>query len=114
MTVKDEAVDNHIEHIINFRRRLHREPELSFEEFQTTNLIENGLGDTRIKFHELSEKTGLIGVMEKDPGLDYIGVRADMDALPVTEMTELDFKSEKDGGKHACGQDIPTNNDYGV
>ncbi|HIW13468.1 MAG TPA: amidohydrolase [Candidatus Salinicoccus stercoripullorum] len=113
MTVKDEAVDNHIEHIINFRRRLHREPELSFEEFQTTNLIENGLGDTRIKFHELSEKTGLIGVMEKDPGLDYIGVRADMDALPVTEMTELDFKSEKDGVMHACGHDIHTSIVYG-
>src|SRR5699024_3042500 len=145
MTVKDEAVDNHIEHIINFRRRLHRKPELSFEEYQTTNLIDNGLGDTRIKFrmrlhrepersfeefqkkniienglgdtkikfHEHSEKTGLIGVMEKDPGLDYIGVRADMDALPVTEMTELDFKSEKDGVMHACGHDIHTSIVYG-
>src|SRR5699024_11825287 len=94
------------EHIINLRRLLQLERKLSFEEYQTTNLIENGLGDTRIKFHELSEKTGLIGVMEKDPGLDYIGVRADMDALPVTEMTELDFKSEKDGVMHECGHNI--------
>src|SRR5699024_11615197 len=113
MTVKDEAVDNHIEHIINFRRRLHREPELSFEEFQTTNLIENGLGDTRIKFHELSEKTGLIGVMEQDPGLDYIGGRADMDALPVTVMTAIHFKSEKDAMMHECGYDIHTSVVYG-
>jgi len=113
MTVKDDVVDNHIEHIINFRRRLHREPELSFEEFQTTTLIENGLEDTKIEFHELSEKTGLIGVMEKAPSFDYIGVRGDMDALPVTEMTDLDFKSERDGVMHACGHDIHTSIVYG-
>lgn len=113
MTVKDEVIDTHLEHIINFRRRLHREPELSFKEFQTTNLIENGLEDTQIKFYDLSEKTGLIGVLEKDPSYDYIGVRGDMDALPVTEMTNLDFKSENEGVMHACGHDIHTSIVYG-
>ncbi|MBY8911114.1 hypothetical protein K6L05_15295, partial [Salinicoccus roseus] len=67
MTAKDEAIDKHMNHVINFRRRLHQEPELSFKEFETTKLVAHGLEDTRIKFYELSEKTGLIGVLEKDP-----------------------------------------------
>src|SRR5690625_2471596 len=104
MAVKEEVIDNHLDHIINFRRRLHKEPELSFKEYETTKLVQNGLEDTKIKFYELSEKTGVIGLLEKDPKFEYIGVRADMDALPLTERTGLDFKSENDGVMHACGQ----------
>ncbi|MFC3389698.1 M20 family metallopeptidase [Salinicoccus sesuvii] len=113
MTLKDRVIEDHLEHIVNFRRKLHKEPELSFEEYQTTKLVANGLEDTKIKFYELSENTGLIGVMEKDPGLEYIGVRADMDALPITEENDLDFKSENEGVMHACGHDIHTSIIYG-
>ncbi|WP_051682989.1 M20 metallopeptidase family protein [Salinicoccus luteus] len=112
-TAKDEAIDKHLKHVTNFRRRLHQAPELSFEEYETTKLVANGLEDTRIEFYELSEKTGLIGMLEKDPSYEYIGVRADMDALPITEQTDLDFKSENEGVMHACGHDIHTSIVYG-
>lgn len=113
MSVKENAIDSHMEHIINFRRRMHRNPELSFKEFETTKLIAQGLEDTKIKFHELSQETGLIGVLEKDPGLEYVAVRADIDALPIHEQTDLDFKSEIDGRMHACGHDIHSSILYG-
>ncbi len=113
MSVIEETIDNHLEHIINFRRRMHRNPELSFKEFETTRLIEQGLEDTKIKFHELSQKTGLIGVLEKDPKFEYVAVRADIDALPIHEQTDLDFKSEIDGRMHACGHDIHSSILYG-
>ncbi|MCG1009813.1 amidohydrolase [Salinicoccus sp. ID82-1] len=113
MTVKDRAIDNHLEHVINFRRRLHKAPELSFKEYETTKLVAHGLEDTDIEFYELSEDTGLIGVLEKDPSYEYIGVRADMDALPITEENDLDFKSENEGVMHACGHDIHTSIIYG-
>lgn len=113
MAVKEEVIDNHLEHIINFRRRLHKAPELSFKEYETTKLVQNGLEDTKIKFYELSEKTGVIGILEKDPKFEYIGVRGDMDALPLTERTGLDYKSENDGVMHACGHDIHTSIMYG-
>src|SRR5699024_11390518 len=105
MAVKEEMIDNHLEHIINFRRRLHKEPELSFKEYETTKLVQNGLEDTKIKFYELSEKTGVIGILEKDPKFEYIGVRGDMDALPLTERTGLDYKSENDGVMETDGHD---------
>lgn len=113
MSVKEEAIDNHLEHIINFRRRMHKNPELSFKEFETTKLIENGLEDTKINFYELSKDVGLIGMLEKDLSYDYVAVRADIDALPIHEETNLDFKSEVDGKMHACGHDIHTSILYG-
>lgn len=113
MSVKEQTIDNHLEDIIDFRREMHRNPELSFKEFETTKRIENRLGDTKIKFHELSEKTGLIGVLEKNPDFEYVAVRADIDALPIHEQTDLDFKSEIDGRMHACGHDIHSSILYG-
>src|SRR5699024_10938171 len=53
------------------------------------------------------------GILEKDSKFEYIGVRADMDALPLTERTGLDYKSENDGIMHACGHDIHTSIMYG-
>ena len=113
MAVKEEVIDNHLDHIINFRRRLHKNPELSFEEYETTKLIANGLEDTKIEFYELSEKTGLIGMLEKDPDYEYVAVRADIDALPIHEETDLEFKSETEGRMHACGHDIHSSILYG-
>ncbi len=113
MSVKESTIEKHMEHIINFRRHMHRNPELSFKEFETTKYIRQGLEDTRIKFHELSEETGLIGVLEKDPSFEYVAVRADIDALPIHEETDLDFKSEIDGRMHACGHDIHSSILYG-
>jgi len=113
MSVKEEVIDKHLDHIVNFRRRLHKKPELSFKEFEMTDMIVNGLEDTKIKFYELSEDTGAIGVLEKDPDYEYVGVRADIDALPIEEETDLEFKSEIDGRMHACGHDIHSSILYG-
>lgn len=113
MTYKSDVIDKHIDHIIDFRRTLHKNPELSFKEFETTKRILEGLEDTKIKFYDLSRETGLIGMLEKDPSYDYIAVRGDIDALPIEEQTDLDFKSQNEGIMHACGHDIHASIIYG-
>lgn len=85
---------------------LHRNPELSFEEFETTAFIKQILSSEGIEILDLPLKTGLVArVKGLLPG-KKIAFRADIDALPITEQTNLPYKSQKDGKMHACGHDI--------
>ncbi|KIH70661.1 M20 metallopeptidase family protein [Salinicoccus roseus] len=106
-------IEDEIDGIVEFRREMHKTPELSFKEFLTTEKLKNELGQDIIKFHELSEKTGLIGIIKKDSSYKTIAIRADIDALPITENTGLNFSSENEGIMHACGHDIHTSILYG-
>ncbi|MFC3419010.1 M20 family metallopeptidase [Salinicoccus hispanicus] len=106
-------IEDEIDDIIRFRREMHENPELSFKEYLTTQKLRNELQSDIIEFHELSEKTGLIGVIEKNPEYKTLGIRADIDALPIEENTGLDFSSKHDGIMHACGHDIHTSILYG-
>lgn len=91
--------------LIHLRRDLHSHPELSFEEFRTSDLIENYLNKNGIETYRLLP-TGVIAELgSKKP---KIILRADIDALPIEETTELQFSSRVPSVMHACGHDIHT------
>lgn len=93
--------------LIAVRRSLHREPELSFEEFRTTEKLKILLTEARIKVLDLPLKTGLIAEIGSKDG-PIVAIRSDIDALPITEQTGLDYASEIEGKMHACGHDFHT------
>ena len=91
---------------IEFRRELHRHPELSFEEVQTAEYIEQRLDEARIP-HSRIAATGVLAKIEGTGDLRRaIVLRADIDALPIDEQTGLEYASEHKGVMHACGHDI--------
>src|SRR5699024_9473373 len=96
------------EEIIEIRREIHANPELGFQEFNTTNLIYNTLKDTEIRLEICEGGTGVIGVLEGETEGRVLGIRADIDALPIFEETGLTFSSKTEGKMHACGHDIHT------
>src|SRR5699024_3157028 len=96
------------EEILKIRRYLHENPELSQKEFHTTDFIYDKLKDTNIKLEICSGGTGLIGILEGYEEGPTLGIRGDIDALPIMEETNLDFASKEPGIMHACGHDIHT------
>jgi amidohydrolase len=105
MNFKDKMASYH-DYVIAMRREFHRIPELSFAEHETTKRIGEKLQELNIPFEINPEKnTGLIGVIKGDKPGPAVALRADIDALPVTEDTGLDFASEHEGVMHACGHD---------
>lgn len=91
--------------IINWRRTLHKNPELSFREYETSAFIQQQLADMGIPFRVLAE-TGVVAHIGK--GDRCIALRADIDALPIQEETDLPFASQNPGVMHACGHDAHT------
>jgi carboxypeptidase Ss1 len=93
--------------IIETRRNLHSNPELSYKEFQTAKLVEDKLRDLGIEVKTKVGGTGVVGLLKgTKPGKGrVVALRADMDALPVKEEVEVPFKSKNDGVMHACGHD---------
>lgn len=91
--------------LIEFRRELHRNPELSFAEFQTTERILEALRSAGLDPVKM-ERTG--AYVDVGEGPIRLALRADIDALPVLEETELDYASTIEGIAHACGHDIHT------
>ncbi|RYD86184.1 MAG: amidohydrolase, partial [Sphingobacteriales bacterium] len=93
---------------IDVRRHLHAHPELSYEEFETSAYVQQKLKDLGIPFTVMA-KTGVIGTIEgRNPSSRVVALRADMDALPITEENEVAYKSTKPGVMHACGHDVHT------
>jgi len=87
------------------RRDLHAHPELGFEEVRTSGIVADLLQGWGIETHRHVGKTGVVGVIKgKGPGRS-IGLRADMDALPIQEQTNLPYASCNSGVMHACGHD---------
>lgn len=91
--------------VVNHRRELHRYPELSELEFRTTEYIKSVLSKLDIEFHT-PLPTGVIAIIGS--GEECVALRADIDALPITEETGLEFASKVEGVMHACGHDIHT------
>ena len=100
--------DQYFEEIIAIRRHLHRHPELSFREFETSAYICSRLDEWGISYRKGIVKTGILAEIEGSGPGRIIALRADMDALPINENTGLDFKSVNDGVMHACGHDVHT------
>ncbi len=99
---------------VEFRRHLHRHPELSFEEEQTAEYIEQCLTEAGIS-HSRIAQTGVLAKIEGKGDLSKaIVLRADIDALPIEEQTGLEYASERCGVMHACGHDIHAAVLYGV
>ena len=99
-------VGRHSADIIEWRRHLHRNPELSHHEVETTKFILDKLSTAGLAPQELPTKGVMVDVGPADAPL--IAFRGDIDALPVFEETDLDFASEKPGVMHACGHDLHT------
>jgi amidohydrolase len=87
------------------RRDIHAHPELCFEEVRTSDLVAERLRAWGIEVHRGLGTTGVVGVIEGLPGPRAIGMRADMDALPVTERNQFAHASRHAGKMHACGHD---------
>ncbi|MBB3129685.1 amidohydrolase [Paenibacillus rhizosphaerae] len=97
-----------VDRLIEIRRELHRFPELSGEEYETTRRIRGWLSEAGIRILDLPLATGVVAeVGGLQPG-PVIALRADIDALPVQEETGLLFASENEGKMHACGHDFHT------
>lgn len=96
------------EEFIGIRHHIHSNPELSYEEFKTSEFIQNKLASWNIPF-EVKATTGVVGLIKgKNPGKKIIALRADMDALPIIEENAVEYKSKNIGVMHACGHDVHT------
>jgi amidohydrolase len=99
---------------LEMRRHLHANPELSFKEYQTSAFIKATLDSLGIVWSPLAE-TGVVGIIKGyKPSGKVIALRADMDALPITEQNELSYASRNDGVMHACGHDVHTSSLLGA
>ena len=94
--------------LVALRKTLHQHPELAFEEHETAKAVGAFLGKLKIPFKSGIGKTGIVAVLEGAKPGRTIGIRADMDALPIHEQTGLAFASKVPGKMHACGHDVHT------
>lgn len=93
-----------LENALNWRHQLHQHPELGYQEQQTSELVAQVLTEAGLQVFRGLAGTGVIGTLENGPG-PVIGLRADMDALPITEKGAPQWKSQTSGVMHACGHD---------
>ncbi|HZK01221.1 MAG TPA: amidohydrolase [Tissierellaceae bacterium] len=104
MNIKELAI-KHNDYIIERRRFYHTIPELSHEEFKTTESLVKDLEEMGIEVTTFPDFTGLIGLIKGGKAGKTVALRADIDALPVEEKTGLSFASKNPGKMHACGHD---------
>lgn len=104
----DTLIEKHIDDIIKIRRDIHENPELSMEEIRTSGIVKVELENLNLKVQDRVGKMGVVGLLEgKEEGKTLL-LRADMDALPIDEKTDLSFRSIIPGKMHACGHDVHT------
>jgi amidohydrolase len=104
----DTIVEGIAPSLIALRRKIHEHPELAFEEVKTSALVAEKLKSIGIEPTSGIGKTGVVGLVKGGKKGPTLGIRADMDALPVTEATNLPFASKVPGKMHACGHDAHT------
>ena len=109
MTEKIKALaKKYAAEFIEVRHHLHANPELSYQEFETSKFVQSKLKELGIPF-EVKATTGVVGLIKgKNPDKRVIALRADMDALPIKEENDIPYKSKNDGVMHACGHDVHT------
>lgn len=103
------------EEVITFRRHLHANPELSYQEYNTVRYVSQQLKQFGLSPREGVATTGLIvEVQGKNPGKKSVALRADMDALPIQEANKVPYASKVPGVMHACGHDVHTSSLLGT
>ena len=101
-------VNNLNEWIISIRRDIHETPELAMEEYITKGKIKKYLDEIGIDYKEFKSHRGIMAYIIKNPSYKTIAIRADIDALPITEKNNKPYKSKHEGIMHACGHDAHT------
>ena len=91
--------------LIEWRQDLHMNPQIGFEEEYASEKVASLLKDFGLEVHKGIAKTGVVGVLKKGSGNKGIGIRADMDALPIQETNTFNYKSKIENRMHACGHD---------
>jgi len=95
--------------VVSIRRNIHMNPELSFEEFETSKYIKKLLSSWGIEYTDGYVNTGILAVIKGESPLSKtIALRADFDALPINEENDVDYRSMNEGVMHACGHDAHT------
>jgi amidohydrolase len=101
--------------VIAHRQHLHSNPELSFEEFKTAQYVAQELRAIGLTPQEGFAGTGVVAIIEgRNPESRIVGLRADMDALPIHEANDVPYKSKFPGIMHACGHDVHTSSLLGT
>ena len=106
--------EKHFEKLIAFRRHLHANPELSYQEFKTSAFIQDALAKAGIAFNAKIAGTGILAEVSGLPEGKTIALRGDMDALPIQEENQCDYSSKNAGVMHACGHDVHSTCIYGA
>ena len=88
-----------------WRHEFHANPELNFDVNETAAKVTELLKSFGLEVHTGIGGTGIVGILKKGSGSKSIGIRADMDALPITELNDFSYKSKNQGKMHACGHD---------
>ena len=104
----DASADRWMDELIAIRRRIHEHPELAFEEHETARRVQEFLSRLRIGFRSGIGGTGIVAMLEGAAPGPTIAIRADMDALPMSEPAGLPFASKVPGKMHSCGHDAHT------
>lgn len=109
-----ELANSYFQDTVDNRRFLHQNPELSFEEYNTSAFVKQKLTDLNIPFESMAN-TGVVGIIKGDlPSDKVLALRADMDALPITEVEGRSYGSKNIGVMHACGHDVHTSSLLGA
>src|SRR5215469_924771 len=101
-------IDELVPGMVALRRDLHEHPELAFEEVRTSGIVAQRLYSLGLQVQAGIAQTGVVGLLHggaRGPGAKTLAIRADMDALPLHEVNELDYRSTVEGKMHACGHD---------
>ncbi len=107
--------EKYSQQVVEFRRHLHANPELSYQEFNTVKYVAEQLRSFGIETIEGVATTGLVAEIKgKNPARKTIALRADMDALPILEANNVSYKSRNTGVMHACGHDVHTSSLLGT
>jgi len=111
MTASDHLksdINELVPDMVALRRDLHAHPELAYEEVRTSGIVAQRLHGLGLEVQAGVAQTGVVGLLRggaRGPGAKTIAIRADMDALPIHELNEIDYRSTVDGKMHACGHD---------
>ncbi|MDB5136778.1 MAG: amidohydrolase [Mucilaginibacter sp.] len=109
-----ELSKNIFNEVVANRRHLHSHPELSFHEVETSAYVARKLEDMGLEYHKMAD-TGLVALIKGDkPSTNVVALRADMDALPITEANDVSYRSQNVGVMHACGHDAHTSSLLGT